>query len=120
MSMTTHTLKFSHPLCELFWMNGFTEQYLFPLAYKYIGATTIHDKTEYSDPTHYDEIKNRLYTFIFECTPLLSILKRHKASQEQSYNIVNQYFFNRTNFNISDICENIALREELFVYSQPT
>lgn len=91
--MTTYKLKFSHPLAELCAINGFYEQYLFPLLYNYAGTHVIHDKSEYSDPNRYNEILNKMDQFIFNTIPLLSIIKPHNPSKELIYDVIKCRFF---------------------------
>ena len=108
--MTTHKLKFSHPLAELCAINGFYEQYLFPLLYNYVGTHVIHDKSEYSDPNRYNEILNKMYQFIFNTIPILSIIKPHNPSKELIYDVIKCRFFGNGDYSF---VTQTALREEL-------
>lgn len=94
--MLTYNLNFSHPLTELCIMQGFYEEELFPLVYKYAGTHVIHNRSEYSDPNIYDEILNKVDDFIFNTNQLLSAMKQHNLSKELIYKVVENWFFGDT------------------------
>lgn len=105
-------LTFSHPLAELAAINGLYEPHLFPLLYKYAGTYVIHDKSEYSDTTTYYDIINKVNDFVYHTIPILSIMKPFNPSEELTYQVVEQFFFNRNETNYSYV-EPIELREKL-------
>ena len=108
--MTTYKLKFTHPLAELCALKGFCQRELYPLLYNYVGTHVIHDKSEYSDPNRYDEIRTKVDEFIFNTIPLLSILKPHYPSNELIYDVVKCRFFGNGDYSFVTPTE---LREEL-------
>ena len=108
--MTTYKLKFTHPLAELCALKGFCERELYPLLYNYVGTHVIHDKSEYSDPNRYDEIRTKVDEFIFNTIPLLSILKPHYPSNSLIYDVVKCRFFGNGDYSFVTPAE---LREEI-------
>ena len=105
-------LTFSHPLAELAAIKGLYEPHLFPLLYKHAGTHVIHDKSDYSDVNKYYEIINKVLDFVYHTIPILSIMKPFNPSDELTYKVVKQFFFNRNETNYSYV-EPVELREKL-------
>jgi hypothetical protein len=109
-------LTFTHPLGELLVIKGLEHQYLYELAYKYVGTTHIHDKREYHDVTKYDEILNKTDRFVCTVLSVLKIMNKYNTSEAVNYNVIAQYYFNSANDPTYSFVEPVELREELVFF----